>query len=190
MKEQLEKIKQEALAALAVTKESVDLEALRVKYLGKKGELTAVLKQMGKLSVEERPVIGQLANEVRERLTAEIDAQKKKIEEIKLEARLEAEAVDVTIPGQRTKLGHQHPMYIALDEIKDIFIGMGFEIDDGPEVEESIYNFDRLNTDAVGSGEVYNEYWSVSENCDASLGVSFLPDGRLFVDIVCQTPRT
>ena len=147
MKEQLEKIKQEALAALAVTKESVDLEALRVKYLGKKGELTAVLKQMGKLSVEERPVIGQLANEVRERLTAEIDAQKKKIEEIKLEARLEAEAVDVTIPGQRTKLGHQHPMYIALDEIKDIFVGMGFTILDGPEVELAYYNFDRLNAE-------------------------------------------
>lgn len=147
MKEQLEKIKQEALAALAVTKESVDLEALRVKYLGKKGELTAVLKQMGKLSAEERPVIGQLANEVRERLTAEIDAQKKKIEEIKLEARLEAEAVDVTIPGQRTKLGHQHPMYIALDEIKDIFVGMGFTILDGPEVELAYYNFDRLNAE-------------------------------------------
>ena len=147
MKEQLEKIKQEALAALAVTKESVDLEALRVKYLGKKGELTAVLKQMGKLSAEERPVIGQLANEVRERLTAEIDAQKKKIEEIKLEARLEAEAVDVTIPGQRTKLGHQHPMYIALDEIKAIFVGMGFTILDGPEVELAYYNFDRLNAE-------------------------------------------
>ena len=147
MKEQLEKIKQEALAALAVTKESVDLEALRVKYLGKKGELTAVLKQMGKLSVEERPVIGQLANEVRERLTAEIDAQKKKIAAIKLEARLEAEAVDVTIPGQRTKLGHQHPMYIALDEIKDIFVGMGFTILDGPEVELAYYNFDRLNAE-------------------------------------------
>ena len=147
MKEQLEKIKQEALAALAVTKESVDLEALRVKYLGKKGELTAVLKQMGKLSAEERPVIGQLANEVRERLTAEIDAQTKKIEEIKLEARLEAEAVDVTIPGQRTKLGHQHPMYIALDEIKDIFVGMGFTILDGPEVELAYYNFDRLNAE-------------------------------------------
>mgnify|MGYP000134564340 CR=1 FL=1 len=82
MKEQLEKIKQEALTALAVTKESVDLEALRVKYLGKKGELTAVLKQMGKLSAEERPVIGQLANEVRERLTAEIDAQKKRLRKL------------------------------------------------------------------------------------------------------------
>lgn len=83
----------------------------------------------------------------RERLTAEIDAQKKKIEEIKLEARLEAEAVDVTIPGQRTKLGHQHPMYIALDEIKDIFVGMGFTILDGPEVELAYYNFDRLNAE-------------------------------------------
>ena len=147
MKEQLEAIRAGALAAIGAAGNTGELEALRVQYLGKKGELTAVLKQMGKLSVEERPVIGQLANEVRERLTAEIDAQKKKIEEIKLEARLEAEAVDVTIPGQRTKLGHQHPMYIALDEIKDIFVGMGFTILDGPEVELAYYNFDRLNAE-------------------------------------------
>ena len=147
MKEQLEKIKQEALAALGAAKESADLEALRVKYLGKKGELTAVLKQMGKLSAEERPVIGQLANEVREQLTAEIETQKKKLEEAKLEARLEAEALDVTIPGKKTALGHQHPMYIALEEIKDIFVGMGFTVLDGPEVELAYYNFDRLNAE-------------------------------------------
>ena len=147
MKEQLEKIKQEALAALTATKESAELEALRVKYLGKKGELTAVLKQMGKLSAEERPVIGQLANDVRERLAAEIETQKKKLEEIRLEARLKAEALDVTIPGKRQKLGHRHPMYIALDEIKDIFVGMGFTILDGPEVELAYYNFDRLNAE-------------------------------------------
>ncbi|MGM9579394.1 MAG: phenylalanine--tRNA ligase subunit alpha, partial [Evtepia sp.] len=147
MKEQLEKIKQEALAALAATKESSDLETLRVKYLGKKGELTAVLKQMGKLSAEERPVIGQLANDVRERLTAEIEAQKAKLEQVKLEARLKAEAVDVTIPGREKKLGHRHPMYIALEEIKDIFVGMGFTILDGPEVELAYYNFDRLNAE-------------------------------------------
>ena len=145
MKEQLEAIRAGALAAIGAAGNTGELEALRVQYLGKKGELTAVLKQMGKLSAEERPVIGQLANEVRERLTAEIDAQKKKIEEIKLEARLEAEAVDVTIPGQRTKLGHQHPMYIALDEIKDIFMGMGFDIAEGPEVEYDYYNFEALN---------------------------------------------
>ena len=147
MKEQLERIKQDALAALANAKEAADLETLRVKYLGKKGELTAVLKQMGKLTAEERPVIGQLANEVREKLAAEIDSQKKKIEEIKLQARLEAEAVDVTIPGIEKRMGHKHPMYLALDEIKDIFVGMGFTILDGPEVELSYYNFDRLNAE-------------------------------------------
>ena len=147
MKAQLETIKQKALAALAEAKESAELESLRVKYLGKKGELTAVLKQMGKLSAEERPVIGQLANDVRELLTAEIEAQKAKLEEIKLEARLKDEAVDVTIPGQEKKLGHQHPMYIALEEIKEIFVGMGFTILDGPEVELAYYNFDRLNAE-------------------------------------------
>ena len=147
MKEQLERIKQDALAALANAKEAADLETLRVKYLGKKGELTAVLKQMGKLTAEERPVIGQLANEVREKLAAEIDSQKKKIEEIKLQARLEAEAVEVTIPGIEKRMGHKHPMYLALDEIKDIFVGMGFTILDGPEVELSYYNFDRLNAE-------------------------------------------
>ena len=147
MKEQLEKIKQEALSALKSAREAADLESLRVKYLGKKGELTAVLKQMGKLSAEERPVIGQLANDVREKLTAEIDAQKKKIEEAVLEARLETEAVDVTIPGQARPMGHRHPMYIALEEIKDIFVGMGFTILDGPEVELAYYNFDRLNAE-------------------------------------------
>lgn len=147
MKEQLEQIKQEALAALAAVKESADLETLRVKYLGKKGALTAVLKQMGKLSAEERPIIGQLANDVREKLANELEAQKAKLEEIKLEARLKDEAVDVTIPGKETKLGHRHPMYIALDELKTIFIGMGFQVLDGPEVELAEYNFDRLNAE-------------------------------------------
>ena len=147
MKEQLEKIKQEALAALAETQDAAELDSLRVKYLGKKGELTAVLKQMGKLSAEERPVIGQMANDVRELITAELEARKAKIEEIALEARLKEEALDVTIPGQEKKLGHQHPMYIALEEIKEIFVGMGFTILDGPEVELAYYNFDRLNAE-------------------------------------------
>ena len=147
MKEQLEIIKQEALAALAETQDAAELDSLRVKYLGKKGELTAVLKQMGKLSAEERPVIGQMANDVRELITAELEARKAKIEEIALEARLKEEALDVTIPGTEKKLGHQHPMYIALEEIKEIFVGMGFTILDGPEVELAYYNFDRLNAE-------------------------------------------
>ena len=145
MKEQLEKVKQDALAALAAAKETVDLENIRVKYLGKKGELTAVLKMMGKLSPEERPAMGQLANEVRAALESAIEEQGKRLEAKALEARLEAEAVDVTIPGKAPKLGHKHPMYLALDELKDIFIGMGFTVLDGPEVELAEYNFDKLN---------------------------------------------
>ena len=147
MKEMLEKLRAESAAAIVGAADAEALEALRVKYLGKKGELTAILKQMGKLSAEGRPVIGQLANSVRAELESELESRKAALAEAALEAQLEAEALDVTLPGKRVKGGHKHPMDIVIDELKDIFIGMGFEIDDGPEVEESIYNFDRLNTD-------------------------------------------
>lgn len=147
MKAALEQIRQSALTALNAAQDAATLDALRVQYLGKKGELTALLKQMGKLSEEERPVIGQLANEVREALSDTIDSQKQKIELEALNLRLSAESVDVTIPGTHPVLGHQHPMYVVLDEIKDIFVGMGFESLDGPEVELSEYNFDKLNAD-------------------------------------------
>ena len=147
MKEQLAKIRTEALAAFETAKTSAELDALRVQYLGKKGELTAVLKQMGKLSPEERPAMGQLANDVRSALESALEETGKKMEAIALEEKLKAEALDVTIPGKFHKIGHKHPMYIALDEIKDIFIGMGFTILDGPEVELAYYNFDRLNAE-------------------------------------------
>ena len=145
MKETLEQIRREALDALAGAADAQALEELRVKYLGKKGALTAVLKQMGKLSAEERPIIGQLANEVRAALESGLEARGRELEAKALEQRLEDEALDVTIPGRAVKLGHRHPMYIALDEIKDIFIGMGFTVLDGPEVELASYNFDKLN---------------------------------------------
>ena len=145
MKEQLAAIRQQALEAFQAAQDSAALDALRVQYLGKKGELTAVLKQMGKLSAEERPVMGQLANEVRAALESAIEEQGKRLEAKALEERLAAEAVDVTIPGKAPKLGHKHPMYLALDELKDIFIGMGFTVLDGPEVELAEYNFDKLN---------------------------------------------
>ena len=147
MKEQLEQIRTQALAALAEAADAQALDALRVRYLGKKGELTAVLKQMGKLSAEERPVVGQLANEVREALTQALEERRLALEADALEARLEDEKLDVTIPGKAVKLGHRHPMYIALDELKEIFIGMGFTVLDGPEVELAELNFDRLNAE-------------------------------------------
>jgi len=147
MKEQLAKIRSEALAAFEQANDTAALDALRVQYLGKKGELTAVLKQMGGLSAEERPIIGQVANEVREALTAAIAERQAELAEQALVARLADEKLDVTIPGKKTVIGHKHPMYVALDEIKDIFIGMGFTVLDGPEIELAEYNFDKLNAE-------------------------------------------
>ncbi|HIY74213.1 MAG TPA: phenylalanine--tRNA ligase subunit alpha, partial [Candidatus Intestinimonas merdavium] len=147
MKEQLAQIRATALAAFEAAGDSAALDALRIQYLGKKGELTSLLKQMGKLSAEERPAMGQLANEVRAALEEALERRGKELEAKALEDRLTAEALDVTIPGKPYKAGHRHPMYIALDEIKDIFIGMGFTVLDGPEVELAEYNFDRLNAE-------------------------------------------
>ena len=145
MKQQLEAIRKAALDAISDAGKAEDLEALRVRYLGKKGELTAVLKQMGKLSAEERPVIGQLANDVRAKLEANIEEKTKELADKAMELKLKSEAVDVTIPGKQEKIGVKHPMYQVLDEIKDIFVGMGFEILEDREVETADYNFTKLN---------------------------------------------
>ncbi len=145
MKQQLENIRRQALSALDSASSPEALEELRVRLLGKKGELTTVLKQMGKLSPEERPVMGQLANSVRAAIEEKLEQRKADIHAAVLEAKLKAEAVDVTIPGEAVALGHQHPMNMVLQEIKDIFIGMGYQVIDGPEVELASYNFTRLN---------------------------------------------
>ncbi|MDD6678981.1 MAG: phenylalanine--tRNA ligase subunit alpha [Firmicutes bacterium] len=145
MKQQLENIRSQALAALEQASTPAALEELRVKLLGKKGELTAVLKQMGKLSAEERPVMGQLANSVRAAIEETLEKRKTEISAAVLEAKLESEAIDVTIPGDVVPLGHQHPMNMVLQEVKDIFVGLGYQIVDGPEVELADYNFTRLN---------------------------------------------
>ena len=147
MKAQLEAIRSAALEAINGTQTTAELDAVRVQYLGKKGELTAVLKQMGKLSPEERPVMGQMANDVRAALEVAIESQSAVLAEKALADKLAAETLDVTIPGKEVKIGHKHPMYLALDEIKDIFVGMGFTVLDGPEVELAELNFDRLNAE-------------------------------------------
>ena len=147
MKAQLEAIRSAALEAINGTQTTAELDAVRVQYLGKKGELTAVLKQMGKLSPEERPVMGQMANDVRAALEVAIESQSAVLAEKALADKLAAETLDVTIPGKEVKIGHKHPMYLALDEIKDIFVGMGFTVLDGPEVELATYNFDKLNAE-------------------------------------------
>lgn len=145
MKHQLESIRKSIENDLKNTKTNQDLENIRIKYLGKKGELTSILKQMGKLSAEERPIIGKLANEVRSSIEQKLKEQLKKIKSIENTKKLEAEKIDVTLPGKRRFLGHKHPLTTVLDEIKEIFLGMGFNIVEGPEVEYDYYNFEALN---------------------------------------------
>lgn len=145
MKAQLEAIEKKAFEELTAAQDLKDLDAVRVKYLGKKGELTAILKQMGKLSAEERPVIGQLANQVRAQIEERLEETKANLEAHLLDQRLATETLDVTMPGKRSVLGKKHPITIVLDELKEIFIGMGFDVAQGPEVELDYYNFEALN---------------------------------------------
>lgn len=147
MKEMLQNLREASIKAILDCEDAELLESLRVKYLGKKGELTSILRQMGKLSAEERPVMGQLANKLRADIEEAIEDRNRVISALMLQRRLISESVDVTLPGKKQILGHKHPMYNVLDQIKDIFIGMGFEIVDGPEVELADYNFTKLNID-------------------------------------------
>ena len=145
MKQALEAIRESAKLELAEAKGQQMLENLRVKYLGKKGELTSILKQMGKLSAEERPVIGQVANEVRAFIEQDLEKRASELKAEEIKRKLERETLDVTLPGKRHELGAKHPLTIVLDELKEIFIGMGFDIVEGPEVETDYYNFEALN---------------------------------------------
>ena len=146
MKETLQKIKAEALEIIGAPEtDDATLEAARVKYLGKKGELTSVLRMMGKLTPEERPVMGQLANEVRATIEEAIAEKKAVLAEKMLETKLAAEKLDVTMPGKVQKIGHRHPLTLVMRDLEDIFIGMGFSIVEGPEVEYDYYNFQALN---------------------------------------------
>ena len=147
MKELMQSLREASLKAITEAQDMDLLETLRVKYLGKKGELTAILRQMGQLSAQERPAMGQLANQLRSDIENAIEARKNELSAALMEKKLRDEALDVSLPGEKQPIGHKHPMYNVLDQIKDIFIGMGFEIVDGPEVELADYNFTKLNID-------------------------------------------
>ena len=175
MKEQLQALREASRALIDAAEDMEALEALRVRYLGKKGELTAMLKQMGKLSAEERPVIGQLANEIRAELENELESRKTALAAELQEKKLLAETVDVTIPGKALPLGRKHPMNTVLDEIKEIFVGMGFSILDGPEVETSDYNFTRLNTPANHPAREWTDTFYFEEDSSVLLRTQTSP---------------
>ncbi len=148
MKELLEKIRQEALAMLEESDSLERLNDIRVRYLGKKGELTQVLKSMRDVAAEDRPKVGQMVNDTREALEQRLEEAKARIAAKQRELQLAAETIDVTLPAKRNKVGHRHPNTIAQEEVERIFVGMGYEVVEGPEVELDYYNFEALNIPA------------------------------------------
>ena len=148
MKEQLRAISERAANALKEVKAQSELEELRVAYLGKKGELTSILKQMGKLSAEERPAMGQLANAVRSEIEAKIAEKTALIKKAEQDKKLEKETLDIFLPGKKGKKGGLHPLNTVLKDMINIFQSMGFDVVDGPEIETEYYNFEALNVPA------------------------------------------
>lgn len=145
MKEKLAQIKAEALKQIEASEQLERLNEIRVNYLGKKGQLTAVLKGMKDVAPEDRPKVGQMVNETREEIEKLLEASKMKMEKALREARMKAEVIDVTLPAKKNNVGHRHPNTIALEEVERIFVGMGYEVVEGPEVEKDYYNFEALN---------------------------------------------
>jgi len=147
MKEKLKEILDKAGNEISAINDKKMLEDARVKYLGKKGLLTEVMRGMGKLSKEERPEMGKLANEVREKIDELLGAVAEKVEKEALAIKLQQEKIDVTIPGNRKGVGKKHPLTQAIEEMEEIFIGLGYDIAEGPEIETVYNNFDALNTE-------------------------------------------
>ncbi|MBE5854077.1 MAG: phenylalanine--tRNA ligase subunit alpha [Lachnospiraceae bacterium] len=146
--ERLDQIKEEALRQIKDSEALEKLGDIKVQFLGKKGELTGLLKSMKDIPPEDRPKMGQMVNAVREEIETALENAKKRMEAEVMEARLKAEVIDVTLPAKKNLVGHRHPNFIALEEIERIFVGMGYEVVEGPEVEKDYYNFEALNIPA------------------------------------------
>ena len=148
MKEKLQAIKEEALKQIQEAGALEKLNDVRVAFLGKKGELTSVLKNMKNVAPEERPMVGQMVNETRAEIETVLEKVKKELEMKAREEQLKREVIDVTLPAKKNNVGHRHPNTIALEEVERIFIGMGYEVVEGPEIEYDLYNFEKLNIPA------------------------------------------
>jgi phenylalanyl-tRNA synthetase alpha chain len=145
MQERLQELQTEALQKIEQSGNLKELNEVRVAYLGKKGPITEVLRGMGKLSAEERPKMGALVNEVREAISVKLEEKQKELEEAEVLEKLASETIDVTLPGRPVKTGSHHPLTKIIEEIEDLFIGMGYQVAEGPEVEKDYYNFEALN---------------------------------------------
>ena len=164
MEQELQRIKEEALSAIKSASDEQALQDVRVKYLGKKGEVTALLKGLGKLSPEERPKMGALVNAVRQALEEEIDALKTSMEVAAMNARLEEEKIDITLPGRAPKTGHIHPLTTVNEMIEDFFMKMGYTVEEGPEIEQDYFNFECLNLPKDHPARDMQDSFYITEN--------------------------
>ena len=164
MEQELQRIKEVALTAIKAATDQQTLQDVRVKYLGKKGEVTALLKGLGKLSPEERPKMGAFVNAVRETLEAELDKIKSSMETAAMNARLEEEKIDITLPGRAPKTGHIHPLTTVNEMIEDFFMKMGYTVEEGPEVEQDYYNFECLNLPKDHPARDMQDSFYITEN--------------------------
>ncbi|WP_027634257.1 phenylalanine--tRNA ligase subunit alpha [Clostridium hydrogeniformans] len=164
MKEKLALIKENALKEIAKCVGSTEIEAVRVKYLGKKGELTSILRGMGGLSKEERPIVGKIANEVREHIEKFLDDSISSIKNKEKNEKLQNEVIDISMPGRKQNIGKRHPIELTLNKMKNIFIEMGFSIEEGPEVEYDYYNFEALNIPKNHSARSEQDTFYINDN--------------------------
>lgn len=164
MEQELQRIKEEALSAIKSASDEQALQDVRVKYLGKKGEVTALLKGLGKLSPEERPKMGALVNAVRQALEEEIDALKTSMEVAAMNARLAEEKIDITLPGRAPKTGHIHPLTTVNEMIEDFFMKMGYTVEEGPEIEQDHFNFECLNLPKDHPARDMQDSFYITEN--------------------------
>ena len=164
MEQELQRIKEEALSAIKSASDEQALQDVRVKYLGKKGKVTALLKGLGKLSPEERPKMGALVNAVRQALEEEIDALKTSMEVAVMNARLEEEKIDITLPGRAPKTGHIHPLTTVNEMIEDFFMKMGYTVEEGPEIEQDHFNFECLNLPKDHPARDMQDSFYITEN--------------------------
>ncbi len=164
MKEKLEQLRKEAIEKLKKVTDKVSLDKIRIEYLGKKGEITKILRDMGNLPPSERPIMGKLANELRNEIQQRIEDAFERIKEFEKEKRLKQEIIDVTLPGKRHVIGKKHPLSLILDEIKTFFVGLGYEVVEGPEIEFDYYNFEALNTPADHPARDEQDTFYITEN--------------------------
>lgn len=189
MNDKLKAIRDQAVAEINSSDALDKLNDVRVKFLGKKGELTAVLKSMKDVPPEERPKVGQMVNETRQEIEQILDDTKKKLARQARAAQLKAEVIDVTLPAKKNKVGHRHPNTIALEEVERIFIGMGYEVVEGPEVEYDYYNFEALNIPANHPAKDEQDTFYISNDIvlrtqTSSVQVRIMEEGKLPVRMI------